>query len=128
MQVQAQANAQASEQASLAEMQKQEALTQSKVQIEQAKSQFEIQRMQTEASIKRELMAQEFEYQMKLAEARIKAESLKEKEIEDRKDKRTRISGTQQSQLIDQRNNDTLPKDFENQGMEITGGNLNTPV
>ena len=128
MQVQAQANAQASEQASLAEMQKQEALTQSKVQIEQAKSQFEIQRMQTEASIKRELMAQEFEYQMKLAEARIKAESLKEKEIEDRKDKRTRISGTQQSQLIDQRNNDTLPKDFENQGMETTGGNLNTPV
>ncbi len=128
MQVQAQANAQASEQASLAEMQKQEALTQSKVQIEQAKSQFEIQRMQTEASIKRELMAQEFEYQMKLAEARIKAESFREKEIEDRKDKRTRISGTQQSQLIDQRKNDTLPKDFENQGMETTGGNLNTPV
>ena len=109
-------------------MQKQEALTQSKVQIEQAKSQFEIQRMQTEAGIKRELMAQEFEYQMKLAEARIKAESFREKEIEDRKDKRTRISGTQQSQLIDQRKNDTLPKDFENQGMETTGGNLNTPV
>mgnify|MGYP000607189689 CR=1 FL=1 len=39
----------------------------------------------------------------------------KEKEIEDRKDKRTRIAGTQQSQMIDQRQNDLLPIDFEAQ-------------
>ena len=124
MKVQADANAQAAERASLAEMQKQEALTQSKVQIEQAKSQFEIQRMQTEREIKKELMAQEFEYQMKLAQERVKAEQIREKEIEDRKDKRTRIAGTQQSQLIDQRTNDTLPKDFESVGLESTGGEL----
>ena len=37
----------------MAEVQKQQALTQEKVSIEQAKSQFEIQRMQTEAQIKR---------------------------------------------------------------------------
>jgi hypothetical protein len=40
---------------------------------------------------------------------------MKEQEIEDRKDKRTRIAGTQQSQMIDQRKNDLLPIDFENQ-------------
>jgi len=39
--------------------------------------------------------------------------SAKEKMIEDRKDERTRIQATQQSQLIDQRKNDLLPTDFE---------------
>ena len=40
----------------------------------------------------------------------------KEAEIEDRKDTRTKIEGTQQSQMIDQRNNDLMPIDFEKQG------------
>jgi hypothetical protein len=59
----------------LAEVQKQQALTQEKVSIEQAKSQFEIQRIQTEAQIKRELMAEEFNYQMQLAQIRANAEA-----------------------------------------------------
>jgi hypothetical protein len=42
IQAQAQANAQSAEQAALAELQKQQALTQEKVNLEQAKSQFEI--------------------------------------------------------------------------------------
>ena len=37
----------------------------------------------------------------------------KEQEIEDRKDKRTRIQATQQSQMINQRQNDLLPTNFE---------------
>ena len=41
---QADANAEASERAALAEVQKQQALTESTVQLEQAKSQMEIQR------------------------------------------------------------------------------------
>ena len=67
IQAQAQANAEASEKAAMAEVQKQQALTQEKVSIEQAKSQFEIQRMQTEAQIKRELMAEEFNFNVQLA-------------------------------------------------------------
>ena len=67
IQAQAEANAQSAEKAALYEVQKQQALTQEKVNIEQAKSQFEIQRLQTEASIKKELMAEEFNYQMQLA-------------------------------------------------------------
>jgi hypothetical protein len=122
IQAQAQANAESAEKAAMFEVQKQQALTQEKVSIEQAKSQFEIQRMQTEAQIKRELMAEEFSYQMQLAQARIQAESSKDKEIEDRKDKRIKIQGTQQSELIDQRQNDLLPKDFESAGNDNLDG------
>ena len=106
----------------MAEVQKQQALTQEKVSVEQAKSQFEIQRMQTEAQIKRELMAEEFNYQMQLAQIRANAEAGKIAEVEDRKDKRTKIQATQQSELIDQRKNDLLPKDFESQGNDGLGG------
>jgi hypothetical protein len=122
IQAQAEANSQTAEKAALAEMQKQQALTESKVQIEQAKSQFEIQRMQTESEIKKLLMAEEFNYQMQLAQARIREESMREKEIEDRKDKRVKIQGTQQSQMINQRKTDGLPKNFESAGMDNLGG------
>jgi hypothetical protein len=122
IQAQAQANAQAAEQAAMSEVQKQQALTQEKVNIEQAKSQFEIQRMQAEAQIKKQLMAEEFNYQMQLAQIRANAEKTKEQDIEDRKDKRVKIQGTQQSELIDQRKNDTLPKNFESAGNDSLGG------
>ena len=115
-QQQANANSQAAQAAAEAEVQKQQALTSEKVNFEQAKSQFEIQRMQTEAEIKRQLMAEEFNYQLQLEQVKVQAEKQKEQQIEDRKDKRTRIAGTQQSQMIDQRKNDLLPIDFEQQG------------
>jgi hypothetical protein len=122
IQAQAQANAQAAEQAALAEMQKQQALTETKLQLEQGKSQFEIQRMQTEAEIKKQLMAEEFNYNIQLAEARARVERDKEKEIENRKDERARIIGTQQSEMISQRQNDELPKNFESAGNDALGG------
>ena len=122
IQAQAQANAQASEQAALAEVQKQQALTESKLQLEQGKSQFEIQKLEREAQIKQMLMEQEFGYNLQLAQAKVNAEATREKEIEDRKDKRARIIGTQQSQMISQRQNDELPKDFESAGNDALGG------
>ena len=122
IQAQAQANAEASEKAAMAEVQKQQALTQEKVSIEQAKSQFEIQRMQTEAQIKRELMAEEFNFNMQLAQVRANAEGNKEKEIEDRKDKRIKMQGSQQSELIQQRQTEGLPKNFESSGNDVLGG------
>ncbi len=115
IQAQAQANAESAEKAAASEVQKQQALAQTTVQIEQAKSQMEIQRMEQEAEIKRGLMAEEFKYQMKLAEMQAQITSQKEDKIEDRKDKRVKIQGTQQSELIDQRQNDLLPKNFETQ-------------
>jgi len=122
IQAQAQANAEASEKAAMAEVQKQQALTQEKVSIEQAKSQFEIQRMQTEAQIKRELMAEEFNFNMQLAQVRANAEGSKEKEIEDRKDKRIKMQGSQQSELIQQRQTEGVPKNFESSGNDVLGG------
>ena len=122
IQAQAQANAESAEKAAMAEVQKQQALTQEKVSIEQAKSQFEIQRMQTEAQIKRELMAEEFNYQMQLAQATAKVQQQKESEIEDRKDKRVKMQGTQQSELINQRQNDLLPTNFESAGNDNLDG------
>jgi len=122
IQAQAQANAEASEKAAMAEVQKQQALTQEKVSIEQAKSQFEIQRLQTEAQIKKELMAEEFNYQMQLTQAKAKSERENVDAVENRKDKRIKMQGTQQSELIDQRKNDTLPKNFESAGNDVLGG------
>ena len=122
IQAQAQANAQLAEQTAMAEVQKQQALTAEKVSLEQAKSQFDIQRMQAEAQIKRELMAEEFNFNMQLAQARIKSETQREQEIEDRKDQRTKIAGTQQSEMIDQRKNNSLPKNFESSGNDVLGG------
>lgn len=124
IQAQAQANAESAEKAALYEVQKQQALTQEKVNIEQAKSQFEMQRMQTEAQIKKELMAEEFNYQIQLAQATIQRDAQREKEIEDRKDNRTRIQATQQSELIDQRKNDLLPKNFESSNDSLGGFGL----
>jgi hypothetical protein len=47
----------------------------------------------------------------------MEVEAMQEKEtrIEDRKDKRIKLEGNQQSQMIDQRNNDLMPIDFEQQ-------------
>jgi hypothetical protein len=122
IQAQAQANAASAEKAAMAEVQKQQALNEGKLQLEQGKSQFEIQRMQTEAEIKRQLMEQEFQYNLQLAQARANVEKAKEQEIEDRKDERARIIGTQQSEMISQRQNDELPKNFESSGFDSLGG------
>ena len=122
IQAQAQANAKASEAASLAEAQKQQIITAEKVSLEKAKTEFEIQKLQAEAQVKRELMAEEFNYNVQLSQAKGVAELQKEQEIEDRKDKRIRMQGTQQSELIDQRKNNLLPKNFESSGNDVMGG------
>ena len=122
IQAQSQANIQASEAAAMQEVQKQEALAQTQIQIEQAKSQFEIQRMEQESLIKKQLMAEEFQYQIQLAQMEGQVKQAKEKEIEDRKDKRTKIQASQQSQMISQRQNDTLPTDFESASNDNLGG------
>ena len=122
IQSQAQANAQASEKAAMAEVQKQQAMTAEKVAIEQAKSNFEMQRMQAEAQIKKELMATEFQYNLQLAQMTAQSTKTKEAEIEDRKDKRIEKEGTQQSELIEQRQTQGLPKNFESAGNDNLGG------
>ena len=113
--IQAQADAQAStaEKTAMAEVQKQEAITGSKVQFEQSKNQMEIERMQVQNELEMQKMQRRFEFDMQLKQLDMQAVSQKEKMIEDRKDKRIKMEGTQQSEMITQRNVDGPPIDFE---------------
>jgi len=122
MQAQAQANAQQQQVAAQMEVQKQQALTQSEAQIEQLKAQLEAQKLQYEMQAKQQLMALEFEFNMRLKNMDVQTTQQKEKEKEDRKDERTRIQASQQSQLIEQRKNDLPAKKFESSGNDILGG------
>jgi hypothetical protein len=122
MQAQAQANAQSQQVAAQAEMQKDQAALQTKSQLEQLKAQLEQQRIDKEVEAKMQLMALEFQYNMKLKGLEVDSAKSKIAETEDRKDKRTKIQATQQSELIDQRQKGGAPKDFESSGNDILGG------
>jgi len=115
IQAQAAAQAETAEKTAMAEVQKQEAISGSKVQYEQAKAQMEINKMQIAADLEKIKMQQKFEYDMQLKQLEVQAMQQKESAIEDRKDKRSKMEATQQSEMISQRQNDSLPKDFENE-------------
>ena len=95
------------------EVQKKQALNETNIEFEKAKSQFETQRMQAEAEIKRQLLEVEFVYDMQLEKQKMGATSEKEVMIENRKDERSKQEATQQSELINQSQNNALPKNFE---------------
>jgi len=122
MQAQAQANSQLAQQTALAETQKQQVLTEQKIQLEQAKMQFDVQKLQQEAAIKKQLMQTEFDFNMQLAMANSQQQTTKENNKEDRKDDRAKIVASQQSELINQRQNNSPPKNFESSGMDVLGG------
>jgi len=122
IQAQTQSNTQSAQQAAQIELQKNQAVTQSQIQLEQAKSQFETQKLQQEISAKKELMALEFQYNMQLKGIETKGLQDREKSKEDRKDERTKIQASQQSELIDQRNSKKPPKNFESAGNDTIGG------
>jgi len=112
---QADAQAQTAERTAVAEVQKQEAISGSKVQYEQARTQMEIKKMQIANQFELNKMQIKFEQDMQLKQLEVKGQAQKEQQKEDRKDKRIKIEGTQQSEMISQRNNDGLPINFEQQ-------------
>ena len=123
VQQQAQANAEAAERAAMADVQKNQAETETKLQVEQGKSQFEIQKLQAEAEIKKQLMELQFQYDMQLKQLDVQQAQTKNQQAEGRKDSRTKMQATQQSELIQQRQNNGYPIDFENQQPpQQTGG------
>ena len=113
MQAQAQAQAQAREQEAMAEVQKQQALSETEAQLKKVDMELQIQKMQVQLNHDMQMAQQQHQYNMQLEAARIAKDEAKEEMIEERKDKRTRIQGTQQSQMISQRTNDSAPVDFE---------------
>jgi len=122
IQSQAQANQQSAQSAAQIDMQKQQAMMQAETQMEQMKAQLEAQKMQQEVLYKKELMQMEFDMNMQLKSMDVEAVASKEKQKEDRKDERTKIQATQQSEMIEQRNKGKAPKNFESAGNDILGG------
>tara|TARA_R110000824_G_scaffold16527_1_gene68513 strand:+ start:27 stop:2063 length:2037 start_codon:yes stop_codon:yes gene_type:complete len=122
IQVQAEANMQTQQAAAEMEMQKQQGVAQSTMGIDNNKAQLDNQKLMLEADLKKQLMAEEFQYNMQLKGIETDGQKTKEKEKEDRKDHRTKIQATQQSELIDQRNKDKPPKDFESAGNDTLSG------
>ena len=121
MQLQSQTNQQAAQGAAQAEIQKSQALLDQNMQMEQMKSEMESARMQQEVMYKKELMQMEFDMNMQLKTKEAEVVQQKENKKEDRKDERTKIQATQQSEMIDQRNTDKGPKNFESAGNDTLG-------
>jgi hypothetical protein len=113
IQLQAESNAKSAEQAAMYEVQKQQAVAETQLQIEQGKAQLDQLKIEKEGQIKKELMQLEFQYQMELAKLANQVTADKEAEIEDRKDQRTKLQASQQSEMISQRQDDSLPINFE---------------
>jgi len=117
-QAQADAQAGAAEKIAMSEVQKQEAISGSKVQFEQASNQMEIQRMELASQLEMQKMQTQHQFDMQLKQMDMEATGQKEKEIENRKDKRIKLEGTQQSKMIAQRKNDSDPINFELEGAQ----------
>ena len=122
IQAQAQSNAQAAQQAAQIEMQKNQAKTQTEVELAKVQAQLDTQKMMQEVEAKKQLMELEFQYNMRLKNIEVEGYKTRETQKEDRKDERTRLQATQQSELIDQRKNEKPPKSFESAGNDIIGG------
>ena len=122
IQAQSQSNTEAAQAAAQVEMQKDQALTASKSELEQVKAQLEAQKMEQEVMYKKELMALEFQYNMQLKGIEVDGIKQREKQKEDRKDERTKIQATQQSEMIEQRKSGAGAKNFESAGNDTIGG------
>ena len=125
MQMQSQTNQQAAQAKAQADMQASQQKVQSEMQLEQTKAELRMQQLQQEMQLKMQLMEREFEYNMQLREVEVAATNKKEVQKEDRKDERTKIQATQQSEMIDQRKSGKPPKNFESVGNDSIGGDFN---
>jgi len=122
IQAQSQSNAQAAQAAAQADIQKNQAINASKAELIQIEAQMKSQEMQQEVELKKELMALEFQYNMQLKGIEVNGMKEREKQKEDRKDERTKIQATQQSEMIEQRNSGKPPKNFESTSNDILSG------
>jgi len=125
IQAQADANSQNTQVAAQMEIQKNQALTQQKVELIQIESELALQKMTQEKELKKELMKFEFDLNMSLKDMERSMITDKEKYKEDRKDERTKIQATQQSKLIEQRKDRKGEQEFESAGNDTMGSGFN---
>ena len=121
---QAEANAKNQKVAAEQEVKKQKELVKTQIELEQAKAEFNIMRLEQEAKVKKQLMAYEFELNKQMKQQDIAIARQTDQMKEDRKDQRTKMQASQQSELIEQRKSGTPPKNFESSGNDIIGGGM----
>ena len=112
-QMQGQLNMQSQQMAAQMAAQKIQLESQAEMQVKQAEIAFEIEKMRNEAMFKKELMAEEFMYQMKIKGVEVDGSKERDKMKEDEKAKRIDRQNTQQSKLIEQRQNKAPSVSFE---------------
>ena len=78
-------------------------------------------KLEQELSAKLQLMDREYYYQTGIELSKNNSKKSSEKEKEDRKDKRTEIQATQQSKMVEQRNNKGKAIEFNSANTSITG-------
>jgi len=125
MEAQSKSNTQSQQAAAQMEIQKAQAKVQSDVQLETAKAEIEKGKKEHEFQLAKQLMDHEFALQMQLKQLEVDGAKGKEVQKDDRKDGRTKMQASQQSELIDQRNNNKPPKNFEQSSNDILGEGFN---
>lgn len=118
IQAQAQANAQSAQMAEQARQQTAQILGQIEMQKQQMVNEGLIQKEQIKGQEDRNTLSVKLEGEMQIAQLNGQVAMNKFNDLEDRKDSRTRLQATQQSQLITQRQRDEDPKDFENESID----------
>ena len=113
IQAQAAAQAETAEKTAMAEVQKQQAISGANVEYEKAKSEFEKDRMQLQAQLDQQKMMQQHQNDMELKKLEEQGINKREQQREDRKDDRIKMEGTQQSEMIQQRQTDSPAIDFQ---------------
>lgn len=120
-QMQAQINMQSQQMAAQTAAQKIQLESQAEMQVKQAEIAFDIEKMRAEAQFKKELMAEEFMYQMKLKGIEVEGIKERDKMKEDEKAKRIDRQNTQQSKLIEQRQQKAPAISFESNEDSLDG-------
>ena len=118
---QGEAQAKAAEAASEAEIKKNRSIVETQKQLEQLKIDGKAQALDQEASIKERLMQLEFQYAMQLKQLEAKTKTETQLLAENRKDTRTKMQATQQSAMIDQKENQKPAQNFEQQSDVLEG-------
>jgi hypothetical protein len=107
-----------------AEIDKGKAALENEIKLEGIKTTGKNSVLDKEASIKERLMQLEFQYEMQLKQLEAKTKSATQLLTENRKDDRTRMQATQQSAMIDQKENQKPSQNFESANDTLGGFNL----
>jgi len=125
IEAQTQSNNASAQTAAQLEIQKNQVLLENEANLLKMKAEIDAQKMMQEAGLKKELMQLEFQYNMQLKGVETDNLLQREKTKEDRKDQRTKIQATQQSEMIEQRKGNLPSKDFESKNNDILGSGFN---